>query len=122
MTKGVFSHFFIIYKNEWENRDVILNRAKDYYENDIERLKDQAREKYRILSEEEKNKKREFGKNRYHSMSEEKKQKLKKYIETTAVRPKIKISVFDIFFFSLYKKWNKKLLILVKMVLLKVLF
>ena len=118
----MFSHFFIIYKNEWENRDVILNRTKDYYENDIERLKDQAREKYRILSEEEKNKKREFGKNRYHSMSEEKKQKLKKYIEKTAVRPKIKISVFDIFFFSLYKKWNKKLLILVKMVLLKVLF
>ena len=55
-------------------------------------------------------------------MSEEKKQKLKKYIEKTAVRPKTKISVFDIFFFSLYKKWNKKLLILVKMILLKVLF
>ena len=29
------------------------------------------------LSEEEKNKKREYGKNRYHDMPEEKKQKLK---------------------------------------------
>ena len=40
------------------NRDVILNnRAKDYYENDKERLREQARDKYRNLSEEEKNKK-----------------------------------------------------------------
>ena len=31
------------------------------------------------LSEEEKNKKREYGKNRYHNMSEEKKQRLKEY-------------------------------------------
>ena len=38
------------------NRDVILNRAKDYYENDKERLRVQARDKYRNLSEEEKNK------------------------------------------------------------------
>ena len=28
-----------------KNRDVILNRAKDYYENDKERLKEQARDK-----------------------------------------------------------------------------
>ena len=27
------------------NRDVILNRAKDYYENDKERLGEQARDK-----------------------------------------------------------------------------
>ena len=40
------------------NRDVIVNRAKDYYENDKERLRDQARDKYRSLSEEEKNKKK----------------------------------------------------------------
>ena len=46
------------------NRDVILNRAKFYYENDKERLKEQARDKYRKLSEEEKNKKREYGKTR----------------------------------------------------------
>ena len=66
----------IFYQRNW---DVILNRAKDYYENDKERLREQARDKYRNLSEEEKNKKREYGKNRYHNMSEEKKQRLKKY-------------------------------------------
>ena len=41
-----------------KNRDVILNREKDYYKNDKERLTDQARDKYRNLSEWEKNKKR----------------------------------------------------------------
>ena len=61
------------------NRDVILNRAKDYYENDKERLRGQARDKYRNLSEEEKNKKREYGRNIYRNMSEEKKQRLKEY-------------------------------------------
>ena len=39
------------------NRDVILNSAKGYYENDSERLREQATDKYRNLSE-EKNKKR----------------------------------------------------------------
>ena len=42
-----------------KNRDVILNRAKDYSENDQERLREQARDKYRNLSEEEKIKKKE---------------------------------------------------------------
>ena len=61
------------------NSDVILNGAKYYYENDKERLREQARDKYRNLSEEEKNKKREYGRKRYHNMSKEKKQKLKEY-------------------------------------------
>ena len=30
-----------------KNRNMILNRAKDYYENDKERLRKQARDKYR---------------------------------------------------------------------------
>ena len=38
-----------------KNRDVILNRAKGYYENDKERLRTQSRDKYRYLSEVEKN-------------------------------------------------------------------
>ena len=45
----------------------------------IKRLREQARDKYRNLSEEERNKKREYGKNRYRNMSEEKKQRLKEY-------------------------------------------
>ena len=43
-------------KKKKRKRDVILNRAKDYCENDKERLREQARDKYRKLSEEEKNK------------------------------------------------------------------
>ena len=62
-----------------KKREVILNRPKYYYENDKERLKRQARDKYRNLSEEKKIKKREYGKNRYHNMLEEKKQRLKEY-------------------------------------------
>ena len=36
------------------NKDVILNRAIDYYEHDKEGLREHARDKYRNLSEEEK--------------------------------------------------------------------
>ena len=36
-------------------QDVILSTAKDYYENDKERLREQTRDKYRNLSEEGKN-------------------------------------------------------------------
>ena len=35
-------------------RDVIVNRAKDHYEDDKKRLRNQARDKYGNLSEEEK--------------------------------------------------------------------
>ena len=72
MIKRVFYNFFLLYKiltckiSEYvdltyyqKNREVILNRAKYHYENDKERLKRQARDKDRNLSEEEKNKKRE---------------------------------------------------------------
>ena len=47
-------------------RDVMLNRVKDYYKSDKERLRDNARDKCRNLYEEEKNEKR------FHNMSEEK--------------------------------------------------
>ena len=43
------------------NRNVILNRAKDYYKEEV------------------KNKKREYRRSRYRNMSEEKKQRLKEY-------------------------------------------
>ena len=57
--------FFTIYKNEWNNllasRDVVLNRAKYYYKND----KEESSDKYRNLSEEGQNKKRQYGRNRH---------------------------------------------------------
>ena len=61
-----------------KKRDLILNKTKDYFENDKESLREQARDKYRNLSKEEKNRKREYGKNRYLNMSQEKK-RLKEY-------------------------------------------
>ena len=44
------------------NREIMLNIAKGYYENDTKRLREQAKTKYRNLSEEDKEKKREYGK------------------------------------------------------------
>ena len=37
------------------NRDVVLNKVKDYYKNNNERLKKHAKHKYRNLLEEDKN-------------------------------------------------------------------
>ena len=90
MINRVFYKFFLLYIKLTEhadltyqkNRDLILNRAKDSYENDKVRLKEQARGKYRNLSEEEKNTKRKYGRNRYRNMSEEKKKKTKKISKT----------------------------------------
>ena len=44
------------------NRGVILNRAKGYYKKDRKILREKARDKYRNLSEEDKNKNGEYGK------------------------------------------------------------
>ena len=55
------------------NSEVILNRAKDYYEKNKELFENKE------LSEEEKNLNREYGRNRYHTMSEEDKKRLKEY-------------------------------------------
>ena len=54
-------------------------RAEDYYQNDKERLRVQARYKCRNLPEEEKNKKREYRKNRYRNMFEENKHRFREY-------------------------------------------
>ena len=77
---------------------MILNRAKDYYENDKERLREQARNKYRNLSKEEKNKKGEYGKNRCRNMSEEKKQRLKNIKKIIVRQDSLNIIVNKIIF------------------------
>ena len=62
LIKGVFYKLFLLYIKMSEgadltyyqrNQDVILNRAKDFHENDKKRLREQARNKYRNLSKEE---------------------------------------------------------------------
>ena len=80
----------------------ILNRAKDYYHNNIDFLREKAKNKYRKLPEEGKTKKREYTKNRHKNLSEEKKQKFKEYqknIEKIIVKLKKKIQ-FCIISFS----------------------
>ena len=63
-----YKKFLFIYKKRnnliyyQKNREVILNRVKDYYENDKKRLREKARDKYRNLSEEDKNKKKNMEK------------------------------------------------------------
>ena len=80
------------------NRETLLKMKKDFYDNDKELIKEQARIKYHSLSIEEKNKrseyaknwcnnlpsdkkniKKEYGKNRYHNMTDEEIQKHKEY-------------------------------------------
>ena len=60
------------------NRDVILNRAKDYYENNKELLRERAKNKYRELSENGKDVKRLYQRDRYHNMTAEEKTKNKR--------------------------------------------
>ena len=60
------------------NRDVALNKAKEYYKII---MKEKSKQEINIETylKRIRMKKREYGKNRYHNMSEEKKQKLKEY-------------------------------------------
>ena len=62
-----------------KNLGVILIRAKDYYENNKERLWVQARDKYKNLSEEEKNKKENMKKTDIVICLKKKKKRLKVY-------------------------------------------
>ena len=54
-------------------------------------MREKEQDKYRNLSEEEKNKKREYGKYRYRNMSEGKKQILKEYQKTYRETKKVSI-------------------------------
>ena len=62
-----------------KNRDIILNRAKEYHKNNKELLQEWAKNKYRSLSEDKKDIKKQYQKDRYHNISDEEKQRLKDY-------------------------------------------
>ena len=62
-----------------KNKEIILKKAKQYYKNGKERLWEQVKNRYRELSNKEKNTKREYGRNRSLNMSEKDKQRLKHY-------------------------------------------
>ena len=68
------------------NRQEILQKAKERYSNEKaaeyylqnkEAIKEKARDRYRILSEEEKNKIKEYQKKRYQELLQYKKEALK---------------------------------------------
>ena len=70
------------------NQSIILNRAKYYYENDKERLRKHARDKYRNLSEEEKNKKKKNMDTTYTAICLKKRNKDLKNIKKSILRSK----------------------------------
>ena len=59
------------------SREIMLHRAKDYNENDKERLREQARNKYRN-SEQDKEKKRKYGKKSISKYVRQKEVKIKR--------------------------------------------
>ena len=69
----------------------MLNRAKDYYDNK-ELLRERAKNKYRSLSEDEKDIEKQYQKARNHSMSDEEGKKLKDYQKHYREARKLKIN------------------------------
>ena len=66
-----------------KNRNVILKRAKDYFYNNVETIRKNMRDKYKNLSEEEREKIKKYKKNCRKKMKSnitaEKKEKIKEY-------------------------------------------
>ena len=55
------------------NRETLLKKQRDFYENNKELIKEQARIKYHSLSIEEKNKRNEYAKSWYNNLPDDKK-------------------------------------------------
>ena len=80
-----------------KNRDIILNRAKAYYENNKEILRERAKSRYRELSADEKDLKKQYQKDRYNNMTFEDKQKHKEYQRKNGEAKKQQRNYIDIF-------------------------
>ena len=63
------------------NIDVCLKTQWDYYENNKEAIKEQAKSKYHNLTREEEDKRCEYAKNWYNNLSEHKKKMKKEHME-----------------------------------------
>ena len=61
------------------NRETLLKKQRDFYENNKELIKEQARIKYLSLSIEEKNKRSEYAKNWCNNLPNDKKNIKKEY-------------------------------------------
>ena len=66
-------------RNYEKNKDVLLNRSKEYYINNKELIRERANNKYKLLSEDEKQKMKDYQKQYRENMTDEQKQKMKDY-------------------------------------------
>ena len=64
------------------HRESLLQKERDFYENNKEMIKEQARSKYHCLSPEEKNKRSEYAKNWYNKLPEDKKNVKREYAQS----------------------------------------
>ena len=80
-----------------KNKYIILNIAKAYYENNKEILRERVKNRYRELSADKKNKKKQYQKNRYNNMTVEDKQKYKEYQKRYREAKKQQRNYIDIF-------------------------
>ena len=92
------------------NRERLEEQAKQYYYgNNKVSLNEQARNRYRELSNEEKNIKRESGRNIRQNMPSKSKRRLKEYQKTHRKTKNSKSEI--LFFLSLHSlKWKKNLI------------
>ena len=74
------------YKKKYET--VIINKvkkAKEYHQKNKEKLQEKPQNKYNKLFNKENDIRKEYGRNRYRNMSEEDKQRLKGYKKTIVI-------------------------------------
>ena len=72
------------------SKEGVLNKAKDYCQNDKERLREQAKNKYQNLPEEQKQKLREQKGNKYRNLPEEQKQKFREQAKKNKIETYLK--------------------------------
>ena len=89
----------------WKNRVIILNRGKECYENNKERLRKQAWNKYRELFEKRKDIKGEYRGKKYKNMPVWRKQTKTKRIQKKICKAKNKHKNFCLYLHSI--KWTK---------------
>ena len=61
------------------HRETLLKKGRDFYENNKELTKEQAKIKYRNLSIEERNERSEYAKNWYNNLPDDKNSKKREY-------------------------------------------
>ena len=69
---------------------MMAKKTNKYYIENENTLKENAKNRYRNLSEEEQEARKEYGRNRYRNMTEDKKKQAKRVTKKTIIQQKIK--------------------------------